>query len=96
MILRDIRRFSNLNICHIFQTFPNSGTSYTIELVREITKTTTATNYGHEGDVKDEESVPVFQHLENAEEGPFLVNVPGRTFNTPKLILTKTHCGSVS
>eukprot|EP00957_Ditylum_brightwellii_P051315 3890622-Ditylum_brightwellii.AAC.1 len=50
-------------------SFPNSGTSYTIHLIRGITNTTTATNYGLEGDIKDEESVPA---ISNSENGPFL------------------------
>lgn len=31
------------------QSFPNSGTSYTLHATRELTNTTTATNYGLEG-----------------------------------------------
>ncbi len=42
------------------QSFPNSGTSYTLHTVRKLTNTTTASNYGLEGTIKDEESVPVF------------------------------------
>lgn len=74
-------------------SFPNSGTSYTIHLVRELTNTTTATNYGLEGDIKDEPSVPAFNHGIN---GPFLERIPGRYTNIPPLILTKTHCGGFS
>ncbi len=78
------------------KSFPNSGTSYTIHTVRELTNTTTATNYGLEGEIKDEESVPAFKHSEDSENGPFLELIPGRVTNMPKLILTKTHCGGVS
>ena len=78
------------------KSFPNSGTSYTIHAIRELTNTTTATNYGLEGEIKDEESVPVFKHREDSENGPFLELIPGRVTNIPKLILTKTHCGGVS
>ena len=77
------------------QSFPNSGTSYTLHTVRELTNTTTATNYGLEGDIKDEESVPVFKGDVGAD-GPFLELIRGRTTNIPKLILTKTHCGGYS
>jgi hypothetical protein len=63
-------------------SFPNSGTSYTTDAVRELAITTTATNYGLEGAMKGQESTPVF-----------LVHVtPGREINIPKLLLTKTHC----
>ncbi|KAL3780860.1 hypothetical protein HJC23_001593 [Cyclotella cryptica] len=74
-------------------SFPNSGTSYTIHAVRELTNTTTATNYGLEGEIKDEESVPAFKTIEDSENGPFLELIPGRVTKVPKLILTKTHCG---
>ncbi|KAL7533506.1 hypothetical protein ACHAXR_005273 [Thalassiosira sp. AJA248-18] len=55
-----------------------------------LMNTTTATNYGLEGDIKDEESVPAFKDGVN---GPFFELIPGRSTNIPKLILTKTHCG---
>lgn len=77
------------------QSFPNSGTSYTLHAVRELTNTTTATNYGLEGDIKDEESVPVFDG-EPGLDGPFLELIPGRATTLPKLIITKTHCGGIS
>lgn len=73
-------------------SFPNSGTSYTIDAVRELTGTTTGTNYGLEGVVKDQESTPAFPDMEDAKNGPFLHIIPGREINTPKLLLTKTHC----
>lgn len=57
---------------------------------------TTATNYGLEGDIKDEESVPAFPNIKHPEEGPFLELIPDRETNTPDLFLTKTHCGGVS
>ena len=74
-------------------SYPNSGTSFTIHAIREISNTTTATNYGLEGDIKDEASVPAFK---GRLDGPFLERVPGRSINIPRLILTKTHCGGVS
>jgi hypothetical protein len=74
-------------------SFPNSGTSYTIDAVRELTITTTATNYGLEGAMKDQESTPAFPDMEEAKNGPFLHVTPGREINIPKLLLTKTHCG---
>ena len=48
------------------------------------------------GDIKDQESVPVFKHMKDANEGPFLL-MRERFNNLPKkLFLTKTHCGGVS
>eukprot|EP00956_Cyclotella_meneghiniana_P019468 scaffold33299_cov50-Cyclotella_meneghiniana.AAC.1 len=78
-------------------SFPNSGTSYTIKAVRELTNTTTATNYGLEGKIKDQESVPVFKHMKDAYNGPFLELTSERFANLPKkLFLTKTHCGGTT
>lgn len=76
-------------------SFPNSGTSYTLHTVRELTNTTTATYYGLEGDIKDEPSVPVFGGYIGVT-GPYLELIHGRTTNHPKWILTKTHCGGYS
>lgn len=76
-------------------SFPNSGTSYTLHTVRELTNTTTSTYYGLEGDIKDEPSVPVFGG-EIGVTGPYLELIRGRTTNLPKWILTKTHCGGYS
>ena len=88
--------------------------------MRELTNTTTATNYGLEGElnyptiavfdetnnpktkdllgkIKDQESVPVFKHMKDAYNGPFLELTSERFANLPKkLFLTKTHCGGVS
>ena len=76
-------------------SFPNSGTSYTLHTVRELTNTTTSTYYGLEGDIKDEPSVPVFGG-ETGVTGPYLELIRGRTTSLPKWILTKTHCGGYS
>lgn len=70
-------------------SFPNSGTSYTLHLIRETSNTTTATNYALEGDIKDEESVPA---IAGSEEGPFLELIKTIKTNMPeKYILTKTQ-----
>ncbi|KAL3789494.1 hypothetical protein ACHAW5_000761 [Stephanodiscus triporus] len=69
-----------------------NGTSYTIHTIRRLTNTTTASNYGLEGTIKDEESVPVFKG-DGGMNGPYLELIRGVTTNIPKLILTKTHCG---
>ena len=74
-------------------TFPNSGTSYTTQLVREATKTVSASNYADdtlEGEmgVRD----PVF---EGALDGPFWTNSEeSRDYTKPtEYVITKTHCG---
>ena len=72
-------------------SFPNSGTSYTIAAVGELTGTTTGTNYGLEGVAKVQRSTFAFPDTEDAKNGPFLHVIPGREINTPKLLLTKTH-----
>ncbi|KAL9189138.1 hypothetical protein ACHAXT_011628 [Thalassiosira profunda] len=77
----------------LLMSYPNSGTSYTIHAIREMTNTTTATNYGLEGDIKDEPSIPAFK---NSPNGPFVERIPGRPINLPNLVLTKTHCGGFS
>ena len=67
-------------------SFPNSGTTYTIHLIGNVTNTTTATNYGLESQVQT--GVPVHDSSPN---GPFLA-MP--SFSVPKTyIMTKTHCG---
>jgi hypothetical protein len=89
-----LHRYSQ-QLNHFWQSFPNSGTSYTLHAIRELTNTTTATNYGLEGDIKDEDSVPVFKG-DAGINGPFLELIPGRTTSLPNFILTKTHCGGFS
>ena len=70
-------------------SFPNSGTSYTIHLIRETSNTTTATNYALEGDIKDEASVPAIQ---GSEDGPYLELIKTIQTTIPeKFILTKTQ-----
>lgn len=69
-------------------SFPNSGTSYTIHLIRETSNTTTATNYALEGDIKDEASVPA---IKGSEDGPYLELIKTIQTNIPKFILTKTQ-----
>lgn len=65
-------------------SFPNSGTSFTLNLIRQQTKTTTATNYGQE----TIDCIPVFQ--DEQRNGPYF-RYP--EWNLPaKNILTKTHC----
>lgn len=75
-------------------SFPNSGTSFTLHLVREASNCTTATNYALEGDIKDEQSVPAIEGPEG-QNGPFLELIRGRHTNMPSTILTKTHCKGI-
>jgi hypothetical protein len=73
-------------------SFPNSGTSYTITLVQHVSKTNTASNYGHE---LPSAKLGISKPLYNEPTGPFWYesqNHPDYTFPT-ELALTKTHCG---
>ena len=74
-------------------SFPNSGTSYTSKLVRTITNSSTATNYG--ASTRDEYgcSRPIADKY--AETGPFWQS---NTYSqlggqNGEYLLTKTHCG---
>lgn len=59
-------------------------------MIREASNTTTATNYGSEGAIKDKPSVPVFK---SSAEGPYFHLIPNRFTNLPpRYIITKTHC----
>lgn len=49
-------------------SFPNSGTSYTTKLIRHVSLTHTASNYGHENHPTTGESLPVFV---DQPTGPF-------------------------
>jgi hypothetical protein len=74
-------------------SFPNSGTSYTGQLVKHLTKTKTASNYGEQNLDKLGNSVPVYN---NDWNGPYYVDPNGGTrgFDIPaRYVLTKTHCG---
>lgn len=81
----------SLPLCWLM-SFPNSGTSYTSRLVRTITGTNTASNYGEENCGEDGTSVPVYKDL---PEGPFWSNIQSKSLSKPTrgLVLTKTHCG---
>ena len=75
-------------------SFPNSGTSYTSRLVRDVTQTFTASNYADEtpeGLLGDR--LPVYT---NETYGPFwtipMANVHEYRYPT-QYVLTKTHCG---
>lgn len=74
-------------------SFPNSGTTYTAQLVREATKTVSATNYADEtleGELGFRD--PVFM---DAPDGPFWINPEENKEYTKPMdyVITKTHCG---
>ena len=80
-------------------SFPNSGTTYTISIVQEMTHTSTATNYGgNERDTKNNSVSVFYRDSENNNHttgsGPYyrspeqLNQYPYRNAN----IITKTHC----
>lgn len=69
-------------------SYPNSGTSYTLRVVKDASRFATASNYGHNVDEVTGTSIPLY---DSVEQGPFLHHgsvPPEETF-----ILTKTHCG---
>jgi Tfp pilus assembly protein FimT len=87
----DTSRKSEGNVPSIawLMSFPNSGTSYTLRVVRQVSNTTTATNYGDEHLEHSTNSSVVW---DNRTHGPFRAypNLP-----LPKdFLLTKTHCAS--
>lgn len=71
-------------------SFPNSGTTYTLQLIQQYTNTTTATNYGNEQGVHGT-NTPVHPWM---EKGPFCRHLGWNL--PPRYILTKTHCGGTA
>lgn len=70
-------------------SFPNSGTSYTSRLVREASRTMTATNYADEEYHVDSPQEAVYP---DQPMGPFWIHQ--ENFGIPnRYVLTKTHCG---
>ena len=65
-------------------SYPNSGTTFTLDMVAGATKTAFATNYGT-GDM-----IPVYP---GHPEGPFLSKEANWPIPFGRYILTKTHCG---
>lgn len=76
-------------------SFPNSGTTYTLELVSALTRTFTASVYGIES-VKavGPSHVPVYADEETTS--PFWVYHDNATdiLHPTRYVLTKTHCGT--
>jgi len=74
-------------------SFPNSGTSYTLENVMRLTNRSVATQYGHEALRASGKIVPVLSdrdHGHRPDHGPFWLAPHGTSF--PRYVLTKTHC----
>jgi len=72
-------------------SFPNSGTSYTMRLVKRTSYTTAATNYYRES--LSSEIRPVYS---DSPEGPFWLDPDESKYRRrpTRYLLTKTHCGS--
>eukprot|EP00548_Thalassiothrix_antarctica_P007979 CAMPEP_0194139862 /NCGR_PEP_ID=MMETSP0152-20130528/9456_1 /TAXON_ID=1049557 /ORGANISM="Thalassiothrix antarctica, Strain L6-D1" /LENGTH=393 /DNA_ID=CAMNT_0038837841 /DNA_START=177 /DNA_END=1358 /DNA_ORIENTATION=+ len=78
-------------------TFPNSGTSYTLQTVSQATNTSVATNYA-----RDITSLDMLSSLSIHPwnpEGPFWPGMSGKKINNrrklpDRFVITKTHCGS--
>jgi hypothetical protein len=68
-----------------------SGTSFTLHMTREATNCTTATNYGLEGEIRDQPSVPAIQGPAG-KNGPWLELLSTKQTRIAETILTKTHC----
>jgi hypothetical protein len=77
-------------------SFPNSGTSYTMGMVKKVTGLNPASNYGKESRGEDGLSVAVFATNGSVAGPPFWNDPISQTLVRPSkgYILTKTHCGS--
>jgi hypothetical protein len=65
-------------------SFPNSGTTFTLENTEKMSNRTVATNYAFSDSLEGE--YPVFA---NSPDGPFLYK---NSLSVPRIVLTKTHC----
>jgi hypothetical protein len=76
----------------LLMSYPNSGTSYTVKMIRHVSLTYTASNYGHENRNKTGPSLPVYIDQPN---GPFWLEPEAHPeYSSPNdFVLTKTHCG---
>jgi hypothetical protein len=74
--------------------FPNSGTTYTIELIAAASNMSMATNYGNE-----QETHSLHKHYPNLNTSVLPVFTKGPFWTKPlqqhptSVVLTKTHCG---
>ena len=71
-------------------SYPNSGTSYTLRVINEVSQRSTASNYGEEN-LRGNGNNSLLIHT-NWTNGPFRSVPPTPLPDT--YILTKTHCGS--
>lgn len=74
-------------------SYPNSGTSYTMTMVQRATNLATATQYGAEVTIENEDPSPVFP---DSPDGPFWDasgNIGTKRSLPSHYIMTKTHCG---
>mmetsp|Transcript_21567 Transcript_21567/g.43579 ORF Transcript_21567/g.43579 Transcript_21567/m.43579 type:complete len:424 (-) Transcript_21567:154-1425(-) len=72
-------------------SFPNSGTSYTMQLVQRASNRTGGSNYGKECDI-DPEDGKNFPIYDDSPSGPFL-SQPGKWAAPDRYVPVKTHCG---
>jgi Sulfotransferase domain len=74
-------------------SFPNSGTSYTIDLIETVSNMSTASNYGPEQKRKglDTKGVNATTVLPVFSRGPYWRNPLKQ--HPKSVVLTKTHCG---
>ena len=80
-------------------SFPNSGTSYTMSMIKTVTALNPASNYGKESHGEDGLGVSLFTANETSSSSagpPFWVSPTNTSLSHPSkgYILTKTHCGS--
>lgn len=73
-------------------SFPNSGTSYTMRLVKQTSQTLVATNYQKTESYEGRQLHPVYS---NYSVGPFWPDPNQTKYLRPSsYVLTKTHCGT--
>jgi hypothetical protein len=74
-------------------TYPNSGTSFTMQLVHHVSNLTIATNYGKEYQHRSLEYLEPVPLSNDSPNGPFLLFPEKPLPSADSFILTKTHCG---
>mmetsp|Transcript_18069 Transcript_18069/g.27942 ORF Transcript_18069/g.27942 Transcript_18069/m.27942 type:complete len:393 (+) Transcript_18069:58-1236(+) len=88
-IITNRTSFTSLTKIAWLMSFPNSGTSYTLRMVRSLSKKPIGTNYKKEGTAE-----PVYDDSPN---GPFFLRTkPDDPVNMPNFLLTKTHCAGIN
>lgn len=76
----------------LLMTFPNSGTTYTLKMIQDLTLLRTASNYQHE--FTGMGPIPVFEDQPGGPFWPERVLDEVEKMHPRQYILTKTHCGS--